>query len=92
MKTLEDVIVRLDIMESLAYSVEGYINEMAAEGASATARRAQSLFCLLMEQISTAQEEANEVDGHIKVCNAVYAVNRVEELRAEIERLKGTEQ
>ena len=33
--------------------------------------------------------DTEELNGHVKVCNAVYAVNKVDEMRATIERLKG---
>lgn len=51
----------------------------------------QNLFYILTEQIGSAKEDIDEVAGHIRVCNAVYAVNRVQELKAEIDRLKNGE-
>ena len=33
-------------------------------------------------------KDADELNGHIAVCNAVYAVNHVDELKAELAQLK----
>lgn len=93
MKTFDDIVVRIGAMDSLANSIEKAIDNTIFEaGMLPGLEHVQNLFYILIEQIGSAKEDIDEIAGHIEVCNAVYVVNRVEELKAAIERLKGAKQ
>ena len=51
--------------------------------------RLHNLIYLLWDQLKQVTADTEELNGHVKVCNAVYAVNKVDKMRATIERLKG---
>ena len=85
---VDKLITRAEQVKILAYTLEGVIIEADLYSAGEESRRVADLFYLLQEQIETLTELVNDIGGHIEVCNAIYAVNRVEELKAEIERLK----
>jgi len=88
-KTFDDIVVRLEMMETLADSMERAIDDaILASGMSDKALKVQHLFYILLEQINQTKGEAAEVAGHVKVCNAIFAVNKVDELKAEIDRLR----
>ena len=81
MKTFDDILVKMGQLDSLMYSVESAMIEAAPEDGGEEVIRLHNL-----KQVTADTEELN---GHVKVCNAVYAVNKVDEMRATIERLKG---
>lgn len=89
MKTFDDIAIRIGAIESLIPSIEKSLDDAFLEsGGSPALERVQNLVYILTEQIEAAQAEINEVAGHIRVCNAIYAAERVRELKEEIERLK----
>ena len=47
-----------------------------------------ALCYLLQEQIKQVQSDVIALEGHCRVCDAVWAVNHVEELQAENEALR----
>jgi len=87
MKTLEDIILRLDQMDSLMFSIEDAMLAAAENGGNDT-KKLHNLVYILWEQLQQVTKEATELNGHIEVCNAVYAVHRVEELKNELAELK----
>ena len=90
MKTLETITIKLEQMDSLMYSIESAMLEVDGEDINA-AKRLHNLVYLLWDHLQQLAKDATEVNGHIKVCNAIFAVNHVDELKAEIERLKNGE-
>ena len=62
---------RMDQLMSVMEATE-YILERDKVPASTS-----NLFFLLWEQISHARDEVYALEGHCKVCDAVYAVNHV---------------
>ena len=87
MKTLDTLIIKMEQLNSLMHSIESTMLEADAEDIKAT-KRLHNLVYLLWDHLQQLAKDATEVNGHIKVCNAIFAVNHVDELKAEIERLK----
>lgn len=83
-----DVIAKLDQIDSLMYSVETAMLDAAPAKADKKVMNLHNLIYLLWEQFSQVRSEVDELNGHIQVCNAVFAVNHVREKDAEIEALK----
>ena len=88
MKSLENIIIKLEMMDSLMFSIEGAMIEATTEELSDETKRLHNLIYLLWEQLQQVKKDVGEVNGHIEVCNAIYAVNRVEELKRELVELK----
>lgn len=88
MKSLENIIIKLEMMDSLMFSIEGAMIEATTEELSDETKRLHNLIYLLWEQLQQVTKDVGEVNGHIEVCNAIYAVNRVEELKRELVELK----
>lgn len=89
MKTLDDVVIRLEMMNTLAASMEDAIDAaITASDMSQEALKVQHLFYILLEQINQAKEEAGEVAGHVQVCNAILAADRVRAMQRELEELR----
>ena len=89
MKTFDDILLKLDQLDSFMYSIESAMIEAAPEGGSEQVIRLHNLIYLLWDQLKQVAADTAELNGHVKVCNAVYAANKVDEMRATIERLKG---
>ena len=89
MKTFDDILVKMGQLDSLMYSVESAMIEAAPEDGGEEVIRLHNLIYLLWDQLKHVTADTEELNGHVKVCNAVYAVNKVDEMRATIERLKG---
>lgn len=85
MTNLDNIVTRVQQINSLAYALEGAIINEASDNDT---MHLQNLFYLLQRELIQLEKDADELAGHIAVCNAVYAVNRVGELKEEIERLK----
>ena len=85
---VDKLITKSEQVKALAYTLEGEICDADLYNAGEQSRRVADLFYLLQEQIETLTELVHEIGGHIEVCNAIYAVNRIDELKTEIERLK----
>lgn len=87
MKNYDDLYARLDNINGVMYSAEGAIinsvDMSTHEGKSLT-----GLFYTLWEQLKALEIDIQEIEGYTNVCNAIFAVNQVEELRAEIQQLK----
>lgn len=89
MKTLDDVMIRMEMMNALATSMEDAIDAaITASDMSQEALKVQHLFYILLEQINQAKEEAEEVAGHIQVCNAIFAAGRVRAMQKELQELR----
>lgn len=88
MKSLENITIKLEMMDSLMFSIEGAMIEATTEELSDETKRLHNLIYLLWEQLQQVTKDVGEVNGHIEVCNAIYAVNRVEELKRELVELK----
>ena len=89
MKTLDDVMIRMEMMNALATSMEDAIDAaITASDMSQEALKVQHLFYILLEQINQAKEEAEEVAGHIQVCNAIFATGRVRAMQKELQELR----
>ncbi len=52
-------------------------------------KRTRDLFYIAWESLIQIEKDLDELSGHIGVCNAVYAVNHVNELKSELARLRG---
>lgn len=89
MKNLDEMIIKMEQIDSLMYAFEGAIlNADETFGENNEKKQVHNLFYLLWEQLQQVQKDAEELNGHIGVCNAIYAVNRVEELKQELAELK----
>lgn len=89
MKTLDDVVIRLEMMNTLAASMEDAIDAaITASDMSQEALKVQHLFYILLEQIDQAKEEVGEVAGHVQVCNAILATDRVKAMQRELKELR----
>lgn len=86
MTKLDNIAMRLEQIDSLAYAVE--TDMLKTEGVGEEFTRMQHLFYLLWEQVKQVAAEVDELNGHNLVCNAIEAVNNIAELKEEIERLK----
>ncbi len=89
MKDLENVRIRLNqVNDGLMYALEtALINEQ--EGEYSSIKRTHDLFYIVWESLTQIEKDLDELSGHIKVCNAVYAVNHVNELKSELACLRG---
>mgnify|MGYP003305884037 CR=1 FL=1 len=83
---LDIVLTKAVQIFDLAHALEGAIIEIDDGGEPV--RRVQSLFYVLLEQFEFLNSELNKLNEHVYVCNAVFAINRVQELKDEIEKLK----
>lgn len=88
MKSFDDVIAKMKQIDSLMYSIETAMLDAAPAEHDEKVMRLHNLIYLLWEQLSQAQADIDELNGHVAVCNAIYAANRVREMQEEIERLK----
>lgn len=88
MKTLDDVIIKADQLDSLMYAIEGQMLQAADDEGGEGMLRLHNLFYLLWDQLKQISADITEVNGHIKVCNTILAMNHVEDLKAEIGILK----
>ena len=84
---LDKILIKAGQIKDVAYSIEGALIE--ADNGSEPLRRATNLFYVLLEQLNAMSEELDKLSEHISVCNAIFAVNRVDELKREIATLKG---
>lgn len=85
---LDTVLTKAGQISDLAHALEGGIIEV--DNGSEPIRRVQNLFYVLLEQFEILKSELEKLNEHIYVCNAVFAVNRVQELKNEIEQLKAS--
>lgn len=88
----ENITTRIEQINSLAYALEGAIIEAAGhdEGERET-KQMHNLFYVLLSELEQLAKDADALDGHIAVCNAVFAVNHVDQLKEELEALKSGE-
>lgn len=85
----ENITTRIEQINSLAYALEGAMIEAAGHGdGDRETKQMQNLFYLLQGELVQLAKDADELNGHIAVYNAVYAVNHVDELKAELAQLK----
>jgi hypothetical protein len=57
-------------------------------GMSKEVLKVQHMFYILLEQINQAKKETDSAAGHIQVCNAILAADRVRAMRKELEELR----
>lgn len=89
MKNLDDMIIKMEQIDSLMYALEGALLNTDEEADCDTDKKqVHNLFYLLWEQFQQLQKDADELNGHIEVCNAIYAINRIEELKRELAEVK----
>lgn len=89
MKNFEDMIIKMEQIDSLLYAMESaLLNDSENFDDNKAKKQVHNLFYLLWENFSKLQDDAEELNGHIGVCNAIFAVNRVNELKQEIADLK----
>lgn len=89
MKNYENVCIKLNqVNDSLMYSLEtALLDELETENG---VKRARDLFYIVWDILNQIEADLDELNGHIAVCNAVYAVNYVNDLKAELESVKNT--
>lgn len=87
MNFLDNMSVVIEAMGAVGYSLEGELLS-AADNDGEAAKRALSLFYILVEKFNALSEEFDQLAGHIRVYSAIYATNRIQELKDEIEQLK----
>lgn len=87
MNELEKITMRLEQINSLMYVFEGAMLEAFDEvyGGINEINRVHNLFCILLEQLENLKSDIIGLQGHISVCDAIYALNHVDELKEEIE-------
>lgn len=88
MMNIDEMICKIDEIDTLSYSLESLLYEADVFNSGEKGKKVVHLFFVLQEQIENLANKAHELSGHIEVCNAVNAVNHVNELKAEIKRLK----
>ena len=89
MKNLDYVAGKLEALSTIAYYIESAAIECTVNDEdSHAANRLIDLVAVMKGQIQQILSDFDEVAGHIEVCNAIYAVNNVNELKTEIARLK----
>ena len=89
MKTLEDIVIKVDQINDFMECIENAMITVAAEeGCGDNMKKLHNLVYILMNQLRTLGEELDEANGHIRVCNAIVASRHVRELETELERLK----
>lgn len=88
MSTIENVAIKVGQINDFMYFVESaMIDADGAEGGEET-RRLHNMVYLLMDMLEGLENDVDELDGHRRVCDAIYAVNHVNQMKAEIERLR----
>ncbi len=89
MMNFEDITLKIEQINSIAYALEGAMIEAEGHGPDdKEAKQMRNLFYALFDQLEQLQKDADELHGHITVCNAIFAVNHVNELKAELAQLK----
>lgn len=94
MKNLENVCLKLNqVNDSLMYALETAlinVNERETDEDNEKAiKRSLDLFYIVWDSLTQIEKDLDELSGHIKVCNAVYAANHVNELKSELASLRG---
>lgn len=84
--SLQKIEIRSEHLKSLAYAFEGAM--LDSEDSPEAHKRMQNLFYVLYEQIEMLDKEIKETNGHNIVCNAIFAVNHVEELKSKLALLE----
>ncbi len=87
MKDFNDLYARLSNINGMMYAAEGAVIN-SADMRSNEGQSLSGLFYILWEQLKALESDIQEIEGHTNVCNAIFAVNQVENLKAEIELLK----
>lgn len=89
MINFDSIAIKVSQVNSLAYAIEGAIAEAPGlDVGDSKTKQMLNLFYVLQGELAQLGKDVEELSGHIAVCNAIYAVNRVNELQEEIERLK----
>ncbi len=86
MKFFEDAAVKMEEIEALFCAVEKALPEI--DGNPKERMQIENLIYILWDKVKELNKGIDELSGHIQVCDAIYAVNRVDELKREIELLK----
>jgi len=87
MINVRNVIFKAERLEALAYAVDNEMLSITTEGCSEEncdrISRAQYLFDILYDELKNLKTALDDLSGHIRVCDAVYAVNQVRQITAE---------
>lgn len=81
MKTLEDIIMKMDQLDSLMYSIETAMLDAAPADAGEKVIRLHNLIYLLWEQFLQARADIDELNGHIEVCISDIQAGRIDRLQ-----------
>ena len=97
MRTLEDVIVKVDQLNDFMICVEDAMIAAANESDTGEEmapgmKRLHSIVYVLMDQLAAVGKDLEEANGHITVRNAILASAHVRQMEAELARLKAKEQ
>ena len=94
MRTLEDVIVKIDQLNDFMICVEDTMidAESECEEMTPSMKRLHSIVYVLKDQLAAVGEDLDEANGHIKVSNAILASAHVRALEDELARLKSEPQ
>lgn len=92
MKNFNDLYARLDNINGMMYAAEGAVIN-SADIRSNEGQSLSGMFYILWEQLKALESDIQEIEGHTNVCNTIFAVNHVNELKEELAHLKnGIEQ
>lgn len=88
MRTLEDVIIKVDQVNSFMDTIEGAMIDAAPDESDPGAKRLHNLVYILMDLLQAIGKDLNEANGHIRVCNAILASAHVRDMEAELKELR----
>lgn len=88
MRTLEDVIIKVDQVNSFMDTIEGVMIDATPDESDPSAKRLHNLMYLLMDLLRAIGDDLAEANGHIHVCNAILASAHVREMEAELKELR----
>lgn len=81
----ENILCKLDQMDSLMYAIEGEM--IAVDEAGSDMKHLHNLVYILWEQLQQVNKDVEKLRGGPKDRNAIYQVSYVEELEREIAEL-----
>ena len=81
----ENILCKLDQMDSLMYAIEGEM--IAVDEAGSDMKHLHNLVYILWEQLQQVNKDVEKLRGGPKDRNAIYQVSYVEELEREITEL-----
>ena len=88
MRTLEDVMIKVNQVNDFMYVIEGAMIDAAPDKLDASTKRLHNLLYVLMDQLRDIELDLDEANGHITVCNAIMAAAHVREMESELKELR----